>query len=121
MNIAIDSIGDGSCSVVHVQGDVDMNTSREVRAVILDLMENQGQQRVILDLRGARHVDSSGVASFIEGLREGKKRNVRFILCGLNEAPRHVLDVTCLSRVFEITPTVEEALGPWRKPAAKAA
>jgi anti-sigma B factor antagonist len=117
-NIQIDTVDDGSCSVVHVQGDVDMKTSPEVRAVILDLIENQGQQRVILDLSGAQHVDSSGVASFIEGLREAKKRNKRFILCGLNEAPRHVLDVTCLNSVFEITPTVEEALGPCRRKAA---
>jgi len=117
MNIEIDRIGDGSCSVVHVQGDVDMKTSSEVRTVILDLIENQDQKRVIVDLSGAQHVDSSGVASFIEGLREAKKRNARFILCGLNEAPRHVLDVTCLSSVLEITPTVEEALGPWRKAA----
>lgn len=116
-NIEVDTIGDRSCAVVHVQGDVDVKTSPELRAVILDLIENRGQQRVILDLSRAPHVDSSGVASFVEALREAKKRNARFILCGLNKAPRHVLDVTRLRNVFEITPTVEEALGRWKKAA----
>jgi anti-sigma B factor antagonist len=111
---------DDSCSVVYVQGDVDMQTSPEVRAVILDLIVNQGQQRVIVDLSRAKHVDSSGVASLLEGLREAKKKRARLILCGLREGPRRVLDLTRLSTVFEITPTVEEALvglGGWRKAA----
>lgn len=109
-DIDIDIVRNGPCSVVHVQGEIDLQTSPSLRAAILDLFENRGQERVILDLTGVKYIDSSGIASLVEGLQEARKRNARFILSGLNEAPRHVLDLTRLTSVFEITQTVEEAL-----------
>ena len=109
-DLEINIVRNGACSVVHVQGDIDMKTSPEVRAAILDLYEKRGQERVVLDLQGVKYIDSSGVAILVEGLQEAKKRKARFILTGLNEAPRHVLDLTRLTSVFEITQTVDEAL-----------
>ncbi len=109
-DLEIDIARNGACSVVHVKGDIDLKTSPELRAAILDLFEKRGQERVILDLAAVHYIDSSGVASLVEGLQEAKKRNARFILSGLNEAPRHVLDLTRLTSVFEITQTVDEAL-----------
>ncbi len=100
----------GPISVVHVSGDIDLKSSPELRATILDLFENRRQERVILNLAGVHYIDSSGVASLVEGLQEAKKRNARFILCALNEAPRHVLELTRLTKVFEVAPSLEEAL-----------
>lgn len=109
-DIDINIVRSGACSVVHVVGDIDLKTSPELRAAVLDLFENRGQERVILDLAGVNYIDSSGVATLVEGLQEAKKKNARFILCALNQAPRHVLELTRLTKVFAITQTVEEAL-----------
>ena len=109
-DIDINIVRNGPCSVVHVEGDIDLKSSPELRAAVLDLYEKRGQERVVLDLAGVNYIDSSGVASLVEGLQEAKKRSARFILCNLNEAPRHVLELTRLTKVFEITKTVEEAL-----------
>jgi anti-sigma B factor antagonist len=109
-DIDINIVRNGACSVVHVDGDIDLKTSPELRAAILDLYEKRGQERVIIDLAGVNYIDSSGVASLVEGLQEAKKRNARFILCALNDAPRRVLELTRLTKVFEIARTVEEAL-----------
>src|SRR2546426_671607 len=106
----INIVRNGACSVVHVEGDIDLKSSPDLRAAIIDLYEKRGQHRVILDLAGVPYIDSSGVAILVEGLQEAKKRHARFILCALNEAPRHVLELTRLTKVFEITRTVEEAL-----------
>jgi anti-anti-sigma regulatory factor len=46
----------------------------------------------------------------VEGLQEARKRNARFVLVGLNEGPRHVLELTRLLSVFEIAATEEEAV-----------
>ena len=109
-DIEINIVRNGPCSVVHVEGDIDLKSSPELRSAILDLYENRGQERVILNLAGVNYIDSSGVASLVEGLQEAKRRNARFILTGLNESPRHVLELTRLTKVFEIANTVEEAL-----------
>ena len=109
-DIDINIVRNGACSVVHVKGDIDLKSSPELRAAILDLYEKRGQERVVLDLSGVNYIDSSGVASLVEGLQEAKKRSARFILCALNEAPRHVLELTRLIKVFEIAATLEDAL-----------
>lgn len=100
----------GGSSVVHVQGDINWKTSPELRTAILDLIQSQPQERVIVNLRGVSHLDSSGISSFIEALEAAKKKGSRFILSGLNESIRHVLVVTRLNRIFEITATVAQAL-----------
>ena len=109
-DLELNIVRNGACSVIEIQGDIDLKSSPQLRAAILDLFEKRGQERVILDLKGVHYIDSSGVASLVEGLQEAKKRKARFILSCLNQAPRHVLDLTRLTSVFEITQTVEEAL-----------
>ena len=109
-DLDINIVRSGACSVVNVSGDIDLKTSPELRAAVLDLFERRKQERVVLNLTGVQYLDSSGIASLVEGLQEAKKHNARFILCGLNEAPRHVLELTRLAKVFEIANTVEEAL-----------
>ncbi|MBI3695547.1 MAG: STAS domain-containing protein [Acidobacteria bacterium] len=109
-DLELNIVRNGACSVIEIQGDIDLKTSPQVRAAILDLFEKRGQERVILDLKGVNYIDSSGVASLVEGLQQAKKHKARFILSCLNQAPRHVLDLTRLTSVFEITQTVDEAL-----------
>lgn len=100
---------DGARSVVHVSGDIDLYTSPKLRDTVLELFRKRGQESVIVDLGDVHYIDSSGIASLVEGLQEAKKRKARFVLVGLNESPRHVLELTRLLNVFEIAATVEEA------------
>ncbi len=102
---------EGTCSVVSISGDVDLYSSPELRETVLDLFRNREQQKVILNLSEVNYVDSSGIASLVEGLQEAKKHAARLILVGLNEGPRHVLELTRLLNVFEIAESEEEALG----------
>ena len=100
---------DGARSIVYVSGDVDLYTSPQLRETVLDLFRKRGQDRIIVNLKDVHYIDSSGIASLVEGLQEAKKIKARFILVGLNEAPRHVLELTRLLNVFEVAPTEEEA------------
>lgn len=109
-DIDIDIVRTGACSVVHVRGDIDLDSSPKFRNAVLDLFERRNQDRVILDLEGSNYIDSSGIASLLEGWHAARKRNARFILSGLNERPRRMLDLTRLTAVFEVTATVDEAL-----------
>lgn len=100
---------DGARSIVYVSGDIDLYTSPQLRETVLDLFQKRGQERVIVSLKDVHYIDSSGIASLVEGLQEAKKVKARFILAGLNEAPRHVLELTRLLNVFEVAPDAEEA------------
>ncbi len=97
-------------AVIDVTGDIDLYSSPQVRQTILDTLNQKLGSRVIVNLAGVKYIDSSGVASLVEGLQLSRKSQVRFILCGLNKAPRQVLELTRLIKVFEIFESVEEAL-----------
>ena len=101
---------EGTCSVVHVSGDVDLHSSPALRDTVLELFRKRGQETVIVNMSQVQYVDSSGIASLVEGLQESRKKNARFVLVGLNEGPRHVLELTRLLNVFEIAETEEEAV-----------
>ena len=97
-------------AVIEVKGDIDLYSSPQVRQTILDALTQKTTRWVIINLAGVRYVDSSGVASLVEGLQLSRKSQVRFVLCGLNKAPRQVLELTRLIKVFEIHDTLESAL-----------
>ena len=99
---------DGARSIVYVSGDIDLYTSPQLRETVLDLFQKRKQERVIVNLKDVHYIDSSGIASLVEGLQEAKKIKARFILVGLNEAPRHVLELTRLLNVFETAPSEDE-------------
>ena len=102
---------DGVRSVVYVSGDIDLHSSPEFRQTVLELFKKRGQEQIIVNLAGVQYLDSSGVASLVEGLREARKKNGRFVLVGLNDGPRHVLELTRLLNVFEVAETEEEVAG----------
>jgi anti-sigma B factor antagonist len=108
MHIAIRQ--SGTSIVVDVKGDIDLYNSPEVRKVILEELKEKKTPRVIVNLSGVRYIDSSGVASLVEGLKVSRTLSSRFMLYGLSPAAREVLELSRLIRVFEVYASEEEAL-----------
>jgi len=100
----------GTSTVVDVQGDIDLYNSPEVRKIILEELKEKKVPRLIVNLSGVRYIDSSGVASLVEGLKVSRTLSSRFMLYGLSPAAREVLELSRLIRVFEVFATEQEAL-----------
>lgn len=92
-------------TIVDVSGNIDMSNSPEVRKVLLNEIREirkQGLSRLALNLTGVQYIDSSGVASLVEGLKAAKDAGARFVLFGLNSSAREVLKISRLLKLFEI-------------------
>lgn len=100
----------GNSTVVDVVGDIDLYNSPEVRKVLLDVLRDKRAPRVIVNLKDVRYIDSSGVASLVEGLKVSRNMNSRFMLYGLSPAAREVLELSRLIKVFEVYDNEEQAL-----------
>jgi anti-sigma B factor antagonist len=100
----------GSATVVDVVGDIDLYNSPEVRKVLLEALKDKKAPRVIVNLKEVRYIDSSGVASLVEGLKVSRNLNSRFMLYGLSPAAREVLELSRLIKVFEVFDSEEQAL-----------
>ena len=97
-------------AVVEVSGDVDMSNSPRLREALLEIVREGRGSLVVVSLEHVEYVDSSGIASLVEGLQEARKRKVTFRLAGLNDGPRHVLELTRLIDVFDVYSSQAEAL-----------
>ena len=102
---------DHRASVVSVAGDIDYSNSGELQEAINHALTEAHLARLVVDLQGVAHIDSSGLGTLVDGLREARLKNVRFVLCGLGNSLRRVLERTRLSTLFDIRPTRQEALG----------
>lgn len=96
--------------VVEVDGDVDMASSPRLRDTVLELVGERAETKIVLNLERVDYIDSSGIASLVEALQQARKRKMRLILAGLQEGPRHVLQLTRLLDVFEVHASEAEAL-----------
>ena len=100
----------GSATVVDVIGDIDLYNSPEVRKTLLDVLRTKRAPVVLINLTKVKYIDSSGVASLVEGLKISRELQSRFILFGLSHAAREVLELSRLIKVFEVYANEEEAL-----------
>ena len=95
-------------SVVLLNGEVDLSKSPDARKVILNSLKKM--KHVMVDLSAVDYIDSSGVASLVEGFQYARSNNLEFGLIGVSEAAMSVLRLARLDQVFHIYNSLEERL-----------
>jgi anti-sigma B factor antagonist len=97
-------------TILDVSGDIDLASSPELRKALLRELRELRMPRVVLNLKAVKYMDSSGVASLVEGLKASRDVGSRFILFGLNTTIRDVLQLSKLLKIFEISDSEEQAV-----------
>ena len=89
-------------AILDVSGDIDLASSPVMRKVLMREVRESRTPRVICNLAQVGYIDSSGIASLVEGLRVSREIGSRLILGGLSPVVREVLRLSRLLTVFEI-------------------
>jgi len=97
-------------TIFDLTGDIDLANSPAVRKAVLREMRDKRTPRVVMNMSKVRYIDSSGVASLVEGLKASRDVGSRFILFGLSTSAREVLQLSRLLRIFEVYDNEEQAL-----------
>lgn len=100
----------GETTILDLVGDITLYNTPDVRKAMIALLKEKRVPCLVVNMRGVRYIDSSGVASLVEGLKVSRDMQIRFALCGLTKTAREVLELTRLLRVFEVHETEEQAL-----------
>jgi anti-sigma B factor antagonist len=100
----------GEVTILDLRGDITLFNSPEIRKVLMALLRDQRVPQLFVNMTGVKYVDSSGIASLVEGLKIARDLGSRFVLYGLSKPAMTVLELTHLLRVFEVHGTEEEAL-----------
>lgn len=86
---------------LQVHGDVTIHTSPRMREQLKPLFTTT-MKEVRVELDGVGFMDSSGIATLVEGLQWARLTGGRFILSGLSENVRDVFALAKLDTVFDI-------------------
>ncbi|HIJ73352.1 MAG TPA: STAS domain-containing protein [Candidatus Hydrogenedentes bacterium] len=105
MALDIDKRETDSSWMVKAKGDVDLYTSPALRGVILKLLA-KGDKALGVDLSEVLYMDSSGVATLVEGLKVANNAKTGFFLTAPSESVMKVLQLARLDAVFEIRNSV---------------
>ena len=96
--------------VVLVQEErLDAHNSEELKACLLGQL-NDGNSKIIVELKEVHFIDSSGLGALLAGYKNAVKSEGTLALAGLQPQVRSLFDLTRLHRVFQIYPDRQEAL-----------
>ncbi len=96
-------------SIIDCVGDVDLYSSTELRETLLKEMRS-GIPNVLVNMTEVTYIDSSGIATLVEGLQLSRETKTRFGLFGLRSNARSVLELARLHKVFPTFENEQEAL-----------
>ena len=100
---------DKANTVVDLEGAIDLQNSRELRTTLFQRLPETS--RIALNMTGVRYIDSSGIATLVEVLKQARHLEKDFVLFGLGRAVHDVLKLTNLLGAFRVTDSEEHALG----------
>ncbi len=109
MGFSINTKEEDGIAQVFVEGEIDMFTSPNLRDTLLPYFK-PSTKGIVVDLSGVSFMDSSGIATLVEGLQWSKKEDRKFILAGLGETVFNALSLTKLDNVFSIEPDTKTAM-----------
>ena len=99
---------EGSVTIT-VSGDIDMSSSTQMRDALTPLFQNSNEV-IVVDLSGVSYIDSSGIATLVEGLQWSHSSNNTFRLAALTPGVKDVFEIARLLTVFEVFDSKEQAL-----------
>jgi anti-sigma B factor antagonist len=108
LHISVRILDDGN-TVVDLDGVIDLNNSRGLRTTLFEKLA--ATSRLVLNMSAVRYIDSSGIATLVEVLKQARTLEKDFVLFGLGPSVHDVLKLTNLLGVFRIVDTEEKALG----------
>ena len=96
-------------AVLAINGEVDMGSASQLRDQLTPIIAS-GAGVVVVDLSKVSYMDSSGIATLVEGLQSSMKRGITFRLSDLNSAVLDVFKLARLDSVFKVYDTTEAAV-----------
>lgn len=95
--------------IIEPVGDIDLYSSVEVRKSVLSFIEKQ-TPILLIDLSHVNYMDSSGVATLVEGLQAIRTYGGHLRLISLGSSVKAVFELSRLDKIFEIYDTLDEAI-----------
>jgi anti-sigma B factor antagonist len=104
MNSSIKSAA--SYDLLQLSGEVDLHCSPKLREAIMGVLE--GGSPLLIDMAKVSYIDSSAIASLVEGFQTAKVSKLPYGLLNINGTAMQVLTLTRLDKLFSLYSSAEQ-------------
>jgi len=101
----------GDAAILVLQGRLDATTSPEAERHLNRLID-AGDCLIVVDLSDLEYISSAGLRVLLAGLKRLKQCEGAMKLTALRPEIQKVFDIAGFNRLFSISPTIDEAIGP---------
>lgn len=95
--------------MIGIRGRLDTTNYNILEKKLMELIDQQ-QDRLLVDCSDMDYVSSSGLRILLMALKKVTMTKGRFVLAGLQENIREIFEISGFTNIFEIHPTVDDAL-----------
>lgn len=95
--------------VVYVDGDLTTNTSPDVEADILEVMEDEGKHLVI-NVEKVNFIASTGLRVILSLGKKLSSKGLKLTVCSMNPSTKSVFEMSGFTKLFPTYSNEEEAL-----------
>jgi anti-sigma B factor antagonist len=92
---------DKGVAVVNLGGRIDIESSPHLRDQLLSLLRRQSMEAIVIDLTAASYMDTSGIATLVEGLKIARITSIEMHLHGLQGRLLHLFQATGIGSLFD--------------------
>ena len=103
----------GEVVVCSVDGEIYINTSPSIKKMFDKAMQKKSE-RVVVNLKSVTYVDSSGLATLVEILKNIRQYGGKLKLSNLSPKIKSLFEITKLEKLFDIQPDEEEAIASFK-------
>lgn len=96
--------------VAEINGEIDLNTSPDLRTALFDLVQQHAPARLVLNLAKVPYMDSSALAVLIETLKLMRRSEGKVYLTDLQPHVRGLLEIARLDAIFAVVDSEQAAL-----------
>ncbi len=108
--------------VLNAVGRLDQDTCDAFKGDLMSHVESSARDggAIVLDLSGLEYVSSAGLRCFMLASRQAKSQQGRIVVAALQPMVQEIFEISHFNLVFQVFPTVREAVGAVSADAAAA-
>ncbi|MBD3426619.1 MAG: anti-sigma factor antagonist [Candidatus Omnitrophica bacterium] len=99
----------GGISIFRIEGDIDINTSPDIKRSF-DQVAAQKKNKIVINLKDVNYVDSSGLATLVEILKNLRAYGGKLKLTNLSSKVKGLFEITKLDKLFDIVDSEQDAV-----------
>ena len=109
VDLKLDHRNQDGIEIVDVEGEIDVYTAPRLRELLIELVTD-GHHRLVVNMEKVEFLDSTGLGVLVGGLKRVRAHDGSLDLVCTQERILKIFRITGLTKVFEISSTVDEAI-----------